>query len=144
MTITTRRVLGGVLVIYLVLLAVALLAPTNTDQSSMVMWLIHLLVRGGASPRPLGFSRMEFVMNVAIIAPATFMASLLWPRWTWRDWTAAGFVVSGAVELIQALLLPHRDGSFSDVVANTLGATLGAVLAVGGRWLARRFRAGSS
>jgi glycopeptide antibiotics resistance protein len=143
-TITTRRVLGGVLVIYLVLLAVALLAPTNTDQSSMVMWLIHFLVRGGAPPEALGFGRMEFVMNVAIIAPATLMASLLWPRWTWRDWTAAGFVVSGAVELIQALFLPHRDGSFSDIVANTLGATVGALLAVGARWLGRRLRAGSS
>ncbi|HEY7816008.1 MAG TPA: VanZ family protein, partial [Nakamurella sp.] len=120
------------------------LAPTNTDQSSMVTALIRWLVGVGVPPDLVGFARMEFVMNVAIIAPSTLLASLLWPRWTWRDWTAAGFVVSGAVELIQALFLPHRDGSFSDIVANTLGATVGALLAVGARWLGRRLRAGSS
>lgn len=143
-TVTARRVIGGVLVVYLVLLAIALLAPTNTDQSSMVSWLSDWLIRFGVSPRVVSFPRMEFVMNVAIIAPATFLASMLWPRWTWRDWTAAGFVASGVVELTQAALLPHRDGSFSDIVANTLGAMLGAALSVGVRSLARRARSRAS
>jgi glycopeptide antibiotics resistance protein len=139
-TIAVRRIIGSVLAVYLVLLAVALLAPTNTDQSSMVHWLITRLIHVGASSDAVSFSRMEFVMNVAIIAPATFLGSLVWPRWTWRDWTAAGFVAAALVELTQALLLPRRDGSFSDIVANTLGALLGAVVALAVTWLLRRFR----
>jgi glycopeptide antibiotics resistance protein len=138
---TARRVIVVVLVIYLVLLAIALLAPTNTDQSSMVMWLIHQLLHTGASTHVVTFSRMEFVMNVAIFVPAAFLAALLWPRWNWRDWTAVGFVVSGCVELTQALLLPHRDGSFSDVVSNTLGALIGALIADGVLLIMRRRRA---
>lgn len=53
--------------------------------------------------------------------------ALAWPRSNWRDWTAIGFVLSGAVEVIQALALDGRSATFVDVVANTLGAFLGAI-----------------
>jgi glycopeptide antibiotics resistance protein len=140
LTVTTRRVLGVLLAIYLALLAVALLAPTSTDQNAMVHWLIRRLVHSGVSSGVVSYPRMEWLMNAAIIAPVSLLGSFLWPRWTWRDWTAAGFVAFGAVELTQALFMPRRDGSFSDVVANTLGALLGAVVALALRWLLRRFR----
>ena len=51
----------------------------------------------------------------------------MWPRTTWRDWTAYGFLFSAAIELTQALLLPSRSARFDDIVANTLGALVGAV-----------------
>ena len=40
-----------------------------------------------------------------------------------------GFLGAMAVELAQGLLLPGRQASFSDVVANGAGALLGALLA---------------
>src|SRR5690242_17894514 len=50
--------------------------------------------------------------------------------WRGRSWwltTIAGAVFSTAIELLQ-LVVPGRDPSLRDIVANTLGAALGAVL----------------
>ena len=57
---------------------------------------------------------------------------MLWPRPTWRDWTAVGFAASFVVEVAQALVLDARPATHSDVVANTLGTLVGALLAVAG------------
>ena len=75
---------------------------------------------------------MEFLCNVVLLVPFAVLGSLALPRWSWRDWTAWGFLLAGAVELTQGLLLPGRDASYADVVANTLGALLGAWLVVAG------------
>ena len=48
---------------------------------------------------------------------------------TWRDWTAYGFLFAGSVEVFQGLFLPERSATYVDVVANTLGALIGAVAA---------------
>jgi VanZ like protein len=122
------RVAQLLLVGYAALLAVAVFSPSNQDQSEMVVWLGGVLHDWGAPPRWIEFGRLEIIMNAAIVAPLTFLAVAVRPSWTWRDWTALGFLVSGAVELVQAVLLSGRQASFSDVVANTLGALLGAVV----------------
>jgi glycopeptide antibiotics resistance protein len=67
------------------------------------------------------------VCNALILMPVSAMGSVIWPLTTWRDWTAYAFVISGLVELIQGLVLPHRTATFVDVVANTLGGLGGAV-----------------
>jgi len=67
-------------------------------------------------------------MNAVIIAPVSFLGSMVHPAFGWRDWTAYGFAGSATVEAVQLLLLPERNASFSDVVANTLGALLGGVV----------------
>ena len=64
-----------------------------------------------------------------MIAPVTFLGLMAFPRSRWQEWTAYGFVASSCVELAQEFLLPHRQASTTDVVANTLGALVGAVLA---------------
>jgi glycopeptide antibiotics resistance protein len=126
-----------VLTVYLVLLLVVLLAPTSDAQSSMVDWLAGVLRDLGAPRWLTNFGRLEVVMNAAIIAPVTVLASVLRPSSRWQEWTAYGFVGSLVVETIQLVLLPSRHGSFSDVVANTLGALLGAVVFKVGRALRR-------
>ncbi len=75
------------------------------------------------------FTRVEVLMNAVIIAPLSFLGSRVWPRLRWQDWTAYAFVGATTVELVQGLLLPGRQASFSDIVANTFGALLGALLA---------------
>ena len=52
------------------------------------------------------------------------------PRHHWANWVVYGFVLSCAVELVQGLVLPPRSAQFEDVVANTLGALVGALAAV--------------
>jgi glycopeptide antibiotics resistance protein len=74
--------------------------------------------------------RVEFALNAVAFAPVSLLGTLLWPRWTWRDWTAAGFVASFLVEGFQAIFLSARSATYVDVVSNTLGALIGAFLAV--------------
>ena len=81
---------------------------------------------------------MEFLCNVVLLVPFAVLGSLVLPRWSWQDWTAWGFLLAGAVELTQGLVLSGRDASYADVVANTLGALLGAWLVVAVRFLAGR------
>ena len=124
-----RRHAKLILGVYLALLAWALLAPTSDTQSGMVVWLGHVLSRLGAPGTLSDFGHLEVAMNVVIIAPVSFFGSLVWRRLTWRDWTAYGFCVSAGVEIFQGLLLSARVAQFSDIVANTGGALMGAVIA---------------
>ena len=122
----TTYVASAALAVYAVALVVALLAPTSTDQAGMVSWLGGVLGELGA-PGPLTrFDHLEVLMNALIVAPVSFLGSVVRPSLGWRSWTALGFATSVAVELIQWQLLPDRHASLSDVVANTLGALLGA------------------
>ena len=70
------------------------------------------------------------MLNVVAFVPLSLLGSLLWTRPTWRDWTAVGFVVSFAVEVVQAVALDARQATNADVVANTLGMLVGALLAL--------------
>jgi glycopeptide antibiotics resistance protein len=141
MTSRRKRLAGG-LAAYLVFLGWAFFAPTSNTQSGLVVDLVELLRRVGLPHGLVTYARMEFAMNAAIVIPAVAAAAFLLRRPSWRDWTAWAFVASGLVELVQGLFLPHRQAAFSDVVSNTLGATLGAwlALALGGRLRKRRPR----
>lgn len=65
--------------------------------------------------------------NVAMFVPFGVLALTAY-RWM-RVWSAtlAGLVTSGIIEVVQ-LFLPTRFATVSDVIANTAGALLGAVL----------------
>lgn len=114
--------------IYSVFLAVALFSPASTEQSGVVSWVCERLWAVGLSETLVTFSRMEVLANVVIVAPVALIGSCVWRSFTWRDWTAYAFAGALFVELVQAFLLPDRQASFSDVVANTAGACLGAGL----------------
>jgi glycopeptide antibiotics resistance protein len=132
-----RRHARVLLAVYAALLLVALFSPTSDRQSAAVLWLGRLLSDLGFPSGITSFTRLEVIMNAVIIAPVTFLASLVRPAYGWRDWTALGFVAALTVEALQGLLLPGRHAALSDIVANTLGALLGAVVA---RALVRRPR----
>ena len=112
-----RWALVGMLA-YCALLGVALLAPTSGTQSEIVGWFGH----GWLTP-----VRAEFACNILAVVPVTALGSALWPRPKWWAWALGGLVGATLVELIQGILLPHRSPTVVDVVANTLGALLGAV-----------------
>jgi hypothetical protein len=128
-----RRAALVLLPCYLAVLVFALLTPSGETPSSSVAWMGEVMDRLGAPDRLLVGARVEFLANVAILVPATALAAVIWSGPSWRDWTAYGFVFSGGVEAVQALLLDGRSATYVDVVANTLGALLGGVLVAAAR-----------
>ena len=119
------------LAFYAVLLAVVLFSPTSDVQASLVVDVAGVL-QMVLPDAWVTFTRVEVLLNVVIIAPLALLCSMVWPRLSWQQWAAYGFLAAIAVELFQGLLLPDRSASFSDIVANGAGATIGAVV---GSWL---------
>lgn len=125
-------------VAYALMLVVALFSPGSQVQSGLVVDVTEMAARV-LPPYWATYARFEVLANVVLIAPLSLLGSLTFPRAGWQAWTSWGFVGSLTVEVVQALALPHRQASFSDVVANTLGALAGSWLAVGLRTAARQF-----
>ncbi len=124
-----RTALAVALAAWLLLLAVTLLAPTSAGPSWLVDTVSGVGDRLGLPAALTAPERVEFGLNVLAFVPVSFLGRLLWVGPTWRDWTALGFVASFSVEAFQAIALADRSATYKDVVANTTGATLGAVLA---------------
>ncbi|GGF43729.1 hypothetical protein GCM10011519_16990 [Marmoricola endophyticus] len=123
-----RALAALLLVAYLGLLAVATLSPQPSMASDVVARVADVLTAVGVPADLVVPGRVEAVLNTAMVVPATLLASVVWPRPGWRDWTAAGFVVSLGVEVVQAIWLPARSAQAVDVVTNTAGAFLGALV----------------
>ena len=132
-----RAGLAAAFAAYVALVLLVVLAPTSDAPSALALDLAGVARRFGVPEVFLVFHRVEFALNALMVAPVAVLGSLLWPAWTWRDWLATGFVASAAVELAQGLWLPERAATFADVVANTLGAGLGAALVALARFSAR-------
>lgn len=113
---------------YSAFVAFVVLSPSSELPSTVVRLLASLLDLGGAPAQVTVPYRLEFVLNALMVVPITAAGSLLARASTWRDWAAWAFVVSGGVELVQAVLLPGRSASFVDVCANTAGGLLGGLL----------------
>lgn len=75
----------------------------------------------------------DVLQNLAMLLPFGFGLGLL----GWRPARAliAGFALGITVELLQYTVIPGRDASLSDVVTNTLGTALGALVASRIDWL---------
>lgn len=143
MTPGRRRAWWGlVLAAYVVAMLVLVLAPNVPFPNRVLAATTDWARSVGAPCWIVDGGWIEVVYNVVMVAPLTAVGSVLWPRPSWRDWTAGAFVVFGVIELAQATLLPQRDGSASDVVANTAGCCLGAVAVLVVRRLRRPRAAG--
>ena len=132
-----RTVVKVLLGAWVALLVVTLLGPSAAGPS----WLVRSVAdAAGAVGVPAVLTdQTEFALNVVAFVPVSLLGSLLWPRPTWRDWTAYGFVASFLVEAFQAVVLSSRSATHVDVVSNTLGALVGAVLVdLAARWVDRR------
>jgi VanZ family protein len=123
-----RRLAAGALASYGVVLALLLLVPFGRVPSRVIAAVTRLALDAGVPETLATLSRVELGLNVLGFVPLTLLATLVWPRPTWRDWTAWTFVASFLVEAAQALVLSQRASANSDVVANTLGGLVGALL----------------
>ena len=128
-----RATCGALLAAYSLFIAAVLVAPVPTVASGVVGGAEGVLSALGLPAALTEPGRVEFVLNAAMFAPVALLAALTWPRHHWANWVVYGFAGSVAVEAVQALFLPERSAQFVDVVANTLGALAGALVAVRAR-----------
>lgn len=111
--------LGG----YIVVIAVVVLSPVSYSAIvHAVADAIHDIV--GISS--FGSGWIEFGANVLMFVPLGFLLTLLL-RNHWYGVVLA-LVLSAGAELAQ-IVIPSREPSFRDIVANVLGAAVGAGLA---------------
>ncbi|WP_051973314.1 VanZ family protein [Cryobacterium sp. MLB-32] len=115
------------------LLALALIAfwPTPVDKEAHVP-LVSLLgwLQGHGAPGWLTYTFVEFSANIVLFVPVGLLAVILLGARRWWCAIVVGFVASCGIELGQLLFLPARYATSGDVIANTLGAALGTVLAL--------------
>ena len=117
---------------YVVALAMIAFWPTPVDRgahgsiSSAVLWL-----HAHGVPTWLDYSAIEFTANIALFIPVGLLVVVLTSSRRWWLGPAIGALVSTVIELGQLAFLPERFATVNDVIANGLGALLGAGLAVG-------------
>lgn len=118
------------LAVYLVALAWIVFMPART--AGRVIGLVDVVAGWAGAfgvPFDVAYPVLEFSANIALFVPFGILVALSMPRSRWRfGMTAAlGFLSSCAIELIQ-LSIPTRVSTVSDVVANTLGGIIGALI----------------
>lgn len=131
------------LVVWSAVVLLATLWPTTVDGGLRdgFLAIADLLERRFDLVLPFRYTAVEVAANVALFVPLGFAAAWAMPKWAWWIAALAGAAMSVAVELAQQNLLPERFGSFGDVVANSVGALIGAVLVRLGRaWVHGRRR----
>lgn len=127
------RVKVGVagLTVVLAILLLITLSPQQVDagRDGMIDWVLSALHTVGV-PASFGYRELEFSANIVMFVPLGFFTSLILSRRPWSVMLMLPLVVSVFVELAQLLLLPMRVASLADVVANTAGGWIGALVAV--------------
>jgi len=124
------RFVSGLTALYVAFVLLVTLWPTTVDKG-LDPYLEKVLQRlhGHGVPGFVDYNFVEFTANILFFVPLGFLGGIAFTRRLW--WLAAvlGFLLSCAVELAQATFLPGRVASINDVIANTTGAVLGALLA---------------
>lgn len=121
---------GVLLALYLGLVLVVLLWPNQPQRSlasflNRTVFFLHSLGVPGWFDLPA----LEFTGNIVMFVPLGLLVALAVPRRVFALVLVAIPAFSGLLELSQALLIPERLGSLRDVLANTIGGYLGALLA---------------
>ena len=128
-TATARGVAGGLAVVYVLFLAFTVFWPSAEYATGTVDVATDFLHSLGA-PGWITDSWMQFLANIVLFIPLSLLGSVLLDRWGWRFWLGAGFAASACIELAQLIFLGGRSPTLLDVLANTLGAVAGALIAV--------------
>jgi VanZ family protein len=123
-----RLVAAGLLCGYVLLISAVLLSADQSLPTDVIARTEEALRERGAPDWMTWGDRVQMMLNAFMFAPITALASLAFPRQAWGNWVAYAFLASGAVEVVQAFALEPRSAEYVDVVANTLGGLMGAVL----------------
>ncbi|MHA7269799.1 VanZ family protein [Arthrobacter sp. HLT1-20] len=122
---TLHRLAVGLMAAYLVALALIVFWPTPVDRPAagslhrVIAWL-HL----HGMPAFIDYAQIEFSANILLFVPMGIIAAVWTKKALWG--LVIGFLTSCTIELSQSLFLAARFPSMLDVLANTLGAGIGA------------------
>ena len=129
-----RRGAGWLALAYLAALTLIAFWPTPVDRglhgsiSSVVLWL-----HAHGVPVWLDYEIIEFSANIVLFVPVGLLVVLLAGTRHHSIGTLIGTMVgtlfSCTIELGQLLFLPERFATVNDVIANSLGALLGTLIA---------------
>lgn len=121
----TRRTrwVVALLVVYAMLVALVVLTPVSY---AAIVHAIGAWLRDSLDLDWFGTGWIEFVANIVMFVPLGLLLTLL----TRRHWLGMvlALALSAAAELAQ-IVVPSRQPSLRDVVANVLGAAVGAAIA---------------
>ena len=128
---TLRRVARWLAAGYLVALGLIALWPTPVDRDAagLIASLLAGLHALGA-PGWVNYALIEFTANIALFLPVGLLGVALLGAGRWWLPVLAGVALSCLIELSQRVFLPGRFATPLDVLANSTGAVLGALLAV--------------
>lgn len=114
----------------LVLLGLIAFWPSPVDapvQGQLASVLDFLHAHG--IPLWFNYQFVEAFANVFLFVPLGAVASLAFTENQWWQIGALGLLISGLMELGQLMFLHNRFASLLDIVTNTGGAVMGALLA---------------
>lgn len=114
---------------YLALVGWLTLSPQSTLQQGSLLWRFAELLDRVPGAEWFTFSRLEFIANVAMFVPLGLFFVLLLGRSRWWLAIVLGVVMTGAIELAQQFIA-GRVSDPRDLLANSLGATIGTILAL--------------
>ncbi len=120
-----RNLLIGAYIVYLSAVVYLVWAPNPSVPGRSVLSLVDVAAWFGVV---ISSSAAERALNVLMLVPLSLLGGLLLRRLTFSDWVVAGFALSATVEIVQRIVLPTRSGSARDIVANTLGSLIGALI----------------
>lgn len=122
------------LILSAMMVALALVAfwPTPVDQpiQGLLARILRSVHRNGI-PDWFSYRFVEASANICLFIPIGFVSSLAFPKKAWWRVGAFGLLLSGTMELGQLLFLHNRFASPLDLMTNTSGAVIGALLAAG-------------
>jgi len=115
---------------YSVVVVAILLWPTPVDREAGPTIFAIITFFHGLGWTWFSYTVLEVIANVLLFVPLGALLVVCLPRRWWWLALVIGVSVSGAAELVQAVALPERMASVSDVVANTIGAVIGMTMTV--------------
>ncbi|TNB70514.1 VanZ family protein [Arthrobacter sp. BB-1] len=113
------------------LIALSVIAswPSPVDQpvQGQLAAVLDYLHHNGI-PSWFNYKFVEASANVALFVPLGIVSSLAFPDKCWWQVGAFGLLISGCMELGQLLFLHNRFSTPQDLVTNTSGVVMGALL----------------
>jgi glycopeptide antibiotics resistance protein len=104
-------------------------APLNASLGQVLAYLHSIGI-----PDVVDYRFIERGANVLLFVPLGALVAAQLSRRHWWIALVAGIALSGFIELGQALLLPGRYASWSDILTNSVGAVIGVGITVLLRW----------
>ena len=125
-----RTVPLALLILYTVFIGLVTLTPNQMDTGpgSFIMGLLDFLASHRVTAW-IDYDILEKLANVGMFIPFGLLVALQFGRRRWWAGWVAGIAFTCLIEGTQATLLsPTRFGTISDLVTNSLGAGIGAVV----------------